>query len=320
MWSIYTHRCADKASESEKSAANRKFQEIAFAYAVLSDERRRKRYDLTGSTAESLEDDEDFDWLSFYREQFDSVISEESINTFSNKYKGSAEEREDLLDAYETYEGKLDKIYESVMLSDILEDDDRFRQILDEEIDKGTVGSYPAYERDNNDAQREKAKAKERKRREDFDKKHGKDAADKAKTKQKAKKNGASDAGGMGDLAALIQQRQKARMGNFFDNLEAKYAPKSRSKKRATPMEDEPTEEEFQAARERINKKPKVSTKAKEKKKKVVEDDDDEDIEESEEDEEDEEEDEEDEDEDERPKAKKRGKLTKGRGRPKVKA
>lgn len=38
----------DKASDKE--AAHIKFQEIAFAYAVLSDERRRKRYDSTGRT------------------------------------------------------------------------------------------------------------------------------------------------------------------------------------------------------------------------------------------------------------------------------
>ncbi|KAF2021058.1 DnaJ-domain-containing protein [Aaosphaeria arxii CBS 175.79] len=266
----------DKAPESEKTAANKKFQEIAFAYAVLSDERRRKRYDLTGSTAESLEDDEDFDWLSFYREQFDDVVSQQNIQRISDEYKGSAQEREDILNAYCKFKGNLDSIYDVVMLSDILEDDDRFRGIIDEEIEKGTIESFPRYAK-LTDSDRAKAKTKERKRREDFDVQHGKDAADKAKAKQRSKKNNTSD---LGDLAALIQQRQKSRAGNFFDNLEAKYAPKSRSKKRATPMdEDEPSEEAFQAAQARL-KKPKSKAGGKPSRRKVVDEDEEDDLEE----------------------------------------
>jgi DnaJ family protein C protein 9 len=150
------------------------------------------------------------------------------------------------------------------MLSDILEDDDRFRRIFDEEIAKGTIESYRAYERDNNDAARKKAKAAEKKRRDDFDKKEAKkqakeEAAAKAsgKPKPKSKKK---DAGGMGDLAALIAQRQKARHGNFFDNLEAKYAPTGRGSKRASSM-DEPSEEMFEAMAAR--KKQRTSTRSK---------------------------------------------------------
>ena len=40
----------DKASPEDKDSAHTKFQEIAFAYAILSDQRRRKRYDTTGRT------------------------------------------------------------------------------------------------------------------------------------------------------------------------------------------------------------------------------------------------------------------------------
>ncbi|KAF2449664.1 DnaJ-domain-containing protein [Karstenula rhodostoma CBS 690.94] len=253
----------DKAPENEKEAANKAFQEIAFAYAVLSDDRRRKRYDVTGSTAETLEDDDEFDWLKFYREQFEDVVNQENIDKISGSYKDSAEERRDLLNVYNKYKGRLDAIYENVMLSDILEDDDRFRRILDEEIAKGTVESYEAYERDNTDAARKKAKATEKKRRDDFDKKEAKkqakeEAAAKAggKPKPKSKKK---DAGGMGDLAALIAQRQKSRHGNFFDHLEAKYAPTGRGK-RASPM-DEPPEEMFEAMAAR--KKQKTSTRSK---------------------------------------------------------
>lgn len=286
MFRSFRLHLADKAADGEKEAANKKFQEIAFAYAILSDDRRRKRYDLTGSTAESLEDDEDFDWLSFYRGQFENIINDEAINKLSNEYKGSDEERTDLLKAYTRYKGRLEQIYESVLLSDILVDDDRYREILDDAISKGEIESYPAYEKET-DETRLKAKKAAKKSRDDFDKRQ---AAEEAKAKKLGKTSGKpkskkSGGGDMSDLAALIQQRQKSRAGGFFDHLEAKYAPKSKGNKRATPME-EPPEEAFQATAARAKKR-KPS-------KKVVDDDDDdeemdlgeEDIIESEEDEE----------------------------------
>ncbi|KAF2621636.1 DnaJ-domain-containing protein [Macroventuria anomochaeta] len=294
----------DKAAEGEKEAANKKFQEIAFAYAILLDDRRRKRYDLTGSTAESLEDEEDFDWLSFYREQFENVINEEAINKVSNEYKGGQEEHRDLLKAYKKYKGNLDQIYEAVMLSDILVDDDRFREILDDAISRGEIESYPAYAKET-DETRLKAKKAAKKSRDEFDKRQ---AAEEAKGKKVGKSNGKtkskkSSGGDMSDLAALIQQRQKSRAGGFFDHLEAKYAPKSKGSKRATPME-EPPEEAFQATAVRAKKR--------KQNKKVVDEDEDEDMDLGEEDIGDSDEDEE---EEEAPrKAKARGKA-RGRGR-----
>lgn len=253
---VITNATTDKASETDKEAAHKKFQEIAFAYAVLSDDRRRRRYDLTGSTAETLEDDDDFDWLKFYREQFENVVNEEAINKFSNEYKGSDEERRDLLNAYTKGKGNLNTVYQLVMLSDILEDDDRFRQILDEEIANGNIESYPIYARET-DATRQKAKDVEAKRREDYDKREAaKAGAEKASEKSNGKAKAKSKKGGVDDmagLAALIQQRQKSRAGNFFDSLEAKYAPKSRGSKRSTPM-DEPSEEMFEANRAKKSK------------------------------------------------------------------
>ncbi|KAF1923168.1 DnaJ-domain-containing protein [Didymella exigua CBS 183.55] len=257
----------DKAAEGEKQTANKKFQEIAFAYAILSDDRRRKRYDLTGSTAESLEDDEDFDWLSFYRGQFENVINEEAIHKLSNEYKSSEEERRDLLTAYKKYKGSLDHMYEAIMLSDILVDDDRFREMIDDAISKGEIELYPAYAKET-DETRLKAKKAAKKSRDDFDKRQ---AAEEAKAKKVGKSNGKAKSkkgggGDMADLAALIQQRQASRAGGFFDRLEAKYAPKPKGNKRATPME-EPPEEAFQATSARAKKR-------KQSKKVVVEDDD----------------------------------------------
>ncbi len=43
--------------------------------------------------------------------------------------------------AYEEFEGDMDMVYESVMLSDVIEDDERFRGIIDQAIEGGEVES-----------------------------------------------------------------------------------------------------------------------------------------------------------------------------------
>lgn len=145
-------------------------------------------------------------------------------------------------------------MYEAVMLSDVLVDDDRFREILDDAISKGEIDSYPAYAKET-DETRLKAKKAAKKSRDDFDKRK---VAEESKAKKVGKSHGKTktkkSGGDMADLAALIQQRQASRAGGFFDHLEAKYAPKSKGSKRATPME-EPPEEAFQARAARAKKR-----------------------------------------------------------------
>src|SRR5947207_4865679 len=51
-----------------KEEAHTKFQEIAFEYAILSDESRRQRYETTGSL-EEVEDGE-FDWKEWFSEMW----------------------------------------------------------------------------------------------------------------------------------------------------------------------------------------------------------------------------------------------------------
>lgn len=237
----------DKAAEGEKEAAHTKFQEIAFAYAVLSDERRRKRYDATGNTSESLDiDDDDFDWTSFFREQFENVVNEDAINKFSEEYKGSAEERSHVLQAYERHKGNMEKLYEDVMLSDMLEDEDRFRAIIRSAIEAGDVEAFRKFT-DESEAAREKRmerarkkKAKEAKEAAQAEKEMDEDPKSK-KNRSKAKKG----AGDMSNLAALIQSRQKDRSADFLAGLEAKYAGDERGKKGKKRGQDEPSEEVF---------------------------------------------------------------------------
>ncbi|KAM3416301.1 hypothetical protein BST61_g7907 [Cercospora zeina] len=238
----------DKVSAEQKDAAHQRFQEVAFAYAILSDERRRKRYDTTGRTEESLDiEDDDFNWTDFFRAQFANVVTEEKINEFAGSYKGSEEEKRDLLDAYEKFEGRMSKIYQTVMLSDMTEDEDRFREIIDDAIEKGEVDGYDKY-LEETVKQREKRIAMARKHKE-REAGQAEEAEKEIESNKKGKSKKESGSRGLGDLAALIQQRQKGREQNFLEHLEEKYAPKGKKGKGYTM--DEPPEEAFTANRKK---------------------------------------------------------------------
>lgn len=237
----------DKAAESDKATAHAKFQEVAFAHAILSDERRRRRYDVTGRTEESLDvDGEDggFDWMSYYREQYRDVITTEAIDKFSEGYKGSEEERRDVLDWFERCEGDMRKLYQNVMLSDMAVDEDRFREIIDEAIEKEKVEAYKKYTKESEAARKKRVDAAKKKR--DKDAKEAEaHAEDLGIGKDLKKKDKGKKDSGMGDLAALIGQRQKGRAEGFLADLEAKYAPKGKAKAGAKRTTEEPSEEAF---------------------------------------------------------------------------
>lgn len=252
---------ADKVPEDQKDDATTAFQSIAFAYAILSDPARRKRYDATGSTSESIVDSEGFNWSDFYREQFAEAISEDAINKFAAKYKKSDEEKDDILVAYEQHRGNMDSIYETVMLSDVLTDDERFRRIIDQAIKSGDVEAYKAYTKETARSKQARVKAAqgEAKEAEDYardlgvhDKLFGDKKGAKGKGRSKGKEN-PEDA-----LAALISSRQKDRGEDFFDHLAEKYGAgsgkKSKGKKKQV-VEEEPDEAAFQAAAARLGKK-----------------------------------------------------------------
>ncbi|KAI1847588.1 hypothetical protein JX266_006440 [Neoarthrinium moseri] len=240
---LRTHPDKVQGSESEKQAAKEKFQQVALAYAVLSDPVRRKRYDATGETSESL-GGSDFAWSDFYQEQFRDAISEDAIKKFADEYKNSDEEKDDLLVAYEKHEGNMDGIYEEVMLSNVLEDDERFRAIIDEAIANKDVEAYKIYTKESKKSKNARIKAAqgEATEAEDYAKElgvHDKLFGNKGKQGKKGKKDPEAD------LAALIQRNQKSRSG-FLDNLAAKYGGADF---------EEPSEEAFQAAAQKLKRK-----------------------------------------------------------------
>lgn len=245
----------DKAAEDKKAEAKEKFQQVAFAYAVLSDPARRKRYDETGSTSEAVVDSDGFSWSDFYREQFRDAISEDAIKKFADEYKGSEEEKDDILAAYEEFEGDMDGIYESVMLSNVLDDDARFREVIDAAIKAKEVPRFDTYAKETKKSKQARVKAArgEAKEAEELAKELG--VYDKLRGDGKKKSKKDSEAG----LAALIQRNQASRM-SALDKLAEKYGavPKAgKGKKRGAKELEEPdiSEEQFQAIQAGMKKK-----------------------------------------------------------------
>lgn len=156
----------------------------------------------------------------------------------------------------------MDAVYETVMLSNVLEDDERFRRIIDEAIESGDVKAFKAYTKETAKSKQARVKAAQGEAREaeDYAKElgvHEKLFGDKkgAKGKGKSKsKDSSEDA-----LAALISSRQKDRGEDFFDHLAEKYgagsAKKSAKGKKKKVVEEEPDEAAFQAAAARLGKK-----------------------------------------------------------------
>lgn len=151
----------------------------------------------------------------------------------------------------------MDEVYQRVMLSDAAEDDERFRTIIDEAIDKGYVQAFPAYKKDTKKkrAARAKAAKAEANEAEEYAKELGvHEKLFGSKKKGKKAKGGSED-----DLAALIQKRQQDRSANFLDHLAEKYGAKEKEKKKGRKRvisddieEEEPSEEAFQAAAARL--------------------------------------------------------------------
>ncbi|KAG9627518.1 DnaJ-domain-containing protein, partial [Aureobasidium melanogenum] len=201
----------DKAKPQDKDSAHTKFQEVALAYAVLSDERRRTRYDNTGRTDESLDIDDDiFNWNDFYRAQFANAVTEDTIVSFTKEYKGSHEERDALLSAYTKYKGDMNKIYQQIMVSNPAVDEDRFRNIINEAIENEDVIAHPKFTQETQKSiDRRIAKANEEAEEAE---EHGKKTASKNKANAKGRDSDLSS------LAAMIQQCNKARSEDFLDN------------------------------------------------------------------------------------------------------
>lgn len=229
------------ASDEAKADASLKFQQLGYAYAVLSDEKRRKRYDLTGKTDEGADFGPGEDgWEAYFADLFESV-TREKLDKMKVEYQGSAEEVDDIKKAYQDCKGDIGKIMTHIPHS-THDDEARFFKIISDLISKGELTSLKKWESTSKDEKarlvRKKQSDKEAKEAEELAKElgvwdefygSGKPTSKNSRGKGKGKQEDEEEDGeeDHGALQALILKRQKNR-GNFFDNLAAKYAEPDR--------------------------------------------------------------------------------------------
>lgn len=212
------------------------FARVQYAYLVLSDPVRRKRYDATGSLADH-DDDDDFDWLDFFKNTQEK-ITVEMIDEDRKKYQGSEEEKVDITTNFAYYEGDFLKLFEVIPHLEFTEEEEaRVFAIVDGEIDKMELAKEVKSLWD-------KYKKLRKTKVQRMLKKLAKEA--KEAEALKAKMNA------QGDLKLLIQSRGKQRSELFLARLEAKYAmPAKKGKKRTA----EPSDEEFARIQQKMKKR-----------------------------------------------------------------
>lgn len=205
----------DRASNDGKEAATKKFQLLSQVYSILSDDARRREYDDTGDVNEELSLNQDRDWTEYWRLLFPKVTSKD-IKEFSEKYRGSPEELEDLKEAYLTSEGDMDTILDTVLCC-THEDEERFAELLRDLIKKEELPDFDNFTKENK--KKKSARMKKAKK-------------EAAEAEEEAKKLKLED--DQSSLMAAIAQRQASRAqqaDDFLSQLEAKYGGGSASKK-----------------------------------------------------------------------------------------
>ncbi|XP_054655048.1 dnaJ homolog subfamily C member 9 [Dunckerocampus dactyliophorus] len=202
----------------EDPLATEKFQVLGKLYAVLSDKEQRAVYDEQGVVDEESDAlSQDRCWEDYWRLLFPKITLQDILD-FEKQYKGSDEERQDLLQLYMQHEGDMDAIMTSALCSS-QEDEPRLGDIIRTAIQSGEVSEFPAFAKESDKKKRARRKRADRERQE-------------AEEMQKEMGLGQED----DSLAMMIKQRHKSREQNFnsfLSDLEAKYSKKSGKSQKA---------------------------------------------------------------------------------------
>jgi DnaJ homolog subfamily C member 9 len=77
---------AASSTEAQQDASTR-FQQVGFAFSVLGDEKRRKKYDSTGSTDEGMDLGREDGWEAYFEEMFEKV-TRGKLDEMKKEYQG----------------------------------------------------------------------------------------------------------------------------------------------------------------------------------------------------------------------------------------
>ncbi|KAL7585314.1 hypothetical protein Lser_V15G42522 [Lactuca serriola] len=213
----------DKNPDDED--AKEKFQQLQKVISILGDEEKRALYDQTGCIDDAdLAGDMAQNLKDFFRSMYKKV-TETDIEEFEASYRGSESEKTDLIDLYNKYKGHMNRLFCSMLCSDPKLDSHRFKDIIDDAISSGELKSTKAYQKWAKQVSSTKP------------------PTNSLRPKEKSKKES-------NDLYAIISQRQserKGRLDSMFSSLVSKYGGGQPS--------EEPSEEEFEAAREKLEKR-----------------------------------------------------------------
>lgn len=148
----------------------------------------------------------------------------------------------------------MDKVYENVMLSNPLDDEERFRHVLDAAIERHEVRAFAKY---TDETDKSKAKRRNKAKKEAKEAEAAVKEAEQKKSKTNAKANAKDTAGSLDNLAAMIQKRH-AGGSRFLEHLEEKYTQEpvkriKKGKRRSGEMDEAPpSEEAFLATRAKM--------------------------------------------------------------------
>ncbi|CAN6926357.1 unnamed protein product [Brassica oleracea] len=210
----------DKNKDDQEAKEN--FQQLQKVISILGDEEKRAVYDQTGSIDDADLSGDVVDNLRDYFKAMYKKVTEEDIEEFEANYRGSESEKKDLIELYTKFKGKMSRLFCSMLCSDPKLDSHRFKDIIDEAIAAGEVKSTKAY----------KKWAKEIS--------EIKPPTSPQKMRHKAKESAETD------LYALISKRRDSRKDKFdtmFSSLASRYG---------SSADAEPNEEEFEAARKKV--------------------------------------------------------------------
>jgi DnaJ family protein C protein 9 len=119
--------------------AKDKFQQLQKVISILGDEEKRAVYDQTGSIDDADIPGDAFENLrDFFRDMYKKV-NEADIEEFEANYRGSESEKKDLLELFNKFKGKMNRLFCSMLCSDPKLDSHRFKDMLDEAIAAGNL-------------------------------------------------------------------------------------------------------------------------------------------------------------------------------------